>query len=247
MLFESVIEWRTWDYFIRVTIGFFSSANEAIALGQQPIRLVRDGGRLLLCSSSAGTVGRELALAFDEDVSVFRLKDEARGEPTITYRDFQKVQISIADFDKHPGLLSLIHHSWMQPPLVGFNMVSEHNFILRYSLAPTNSQDRTCFQGESKSNYQKICTAKMQPVLDRNDAVQIAEEIMGVAPASYHEHAAVTVLADALVSCADMDDFPERVAQVNFERFDGPDLEPVLLEIGKALAADIFKNAGALH
>lgn len=258
MLFESVIEWRTQDYYFRVTIGFFNSSEEAVAFGQQPIQLVRDGDRLFLHSSSSGVVGKELAVVFDEDVSVFVLKKEARGMPPITYDSFlQEVRISIADFDKHPALTSLVNCSGRQLPLVGYNQVSEPDFVLLYSLPPTcrteiffpatNPQDQTHFKGEIMTNYQKLCAAKMQPVLDRDDAVRIAEKIMGVAPASYHMHAAVTVLADALLTCADMDDFPERVAQLNFERFDGPDLQPVLLEIGKALATDIFDDASALH
>ena len=78
--------------------------------------------------------------------------------------------------------------------------------------------------------------------LSRTDAVAAAERLMG-APlgATYLQHAAITVLADALMSCADgadADSFYDRIAQVAVERFENPTLAALMVAINLAITAN---------
>lgn len=102
MIFESVTEWQAENYIVRVQAGFFASCEKAEAFGNQPMKLVRDGDRLVLRDKS----GKELDEAFDENISVFRLKNSAQGKLMTTHDDYEQVSISIGDFGSHPELSS---------------------------------------------------------------------------------------------------------------------------------------------
>lgn len=70
-----------------------------------------------------------------------------------------------------------------------------------------------------------------------DQAVQMAERVMQVPPASYLQHAAVTVIADAILSCADADDLYDRIAQVAVDRYEDPTLSALMVEINRAIAS----------
>lgn len=74
-----------------------------------------------------------------------------------------------------------------------------------------------------------------QKMFSSDQTVQIAERVMCVPPASYLQHAAVTVIADAILSCADADHLYDRIAQVAVDRYDDPILSALMVEINRAI------------
>lgn len=108
MFFESVTEWQADDYIIRVQVGIFTTREKAEAFGNQPMKLVRNGDRLVLRDNA----GKELDEAFDENITVFKLKDSAKGKLRTTHDDFKQINILIRDFGNHqnPSLFRLFSY-----------------------------------------------------------------------------------------------------------------------------------------
>lgn len=102
IIFKSLTEWQAENYIVSVQAGLFATREKAAAFGNQPMKLVRDGNRLVLCDKT----GKELDEAFDENISVFKLKDSAKGKFTTTHDDYEQVNILIDDFENYAELSS---------------------------------------------------------------------------------------------------------------------------------------------
>jgi hypothetical protein len=102
IVYRAITVWQARHYHLDVRFGQFSIFGEANALGRQPLRLTRDGDRLLL-QTKAGVF---LAEAHDADISLFQVKAESRRRSWITEDDLEPVRIPIAEFCNYPDLAS---------------------------------------------------------------------------------------------------------------------------------------------
>lgn len=104
MLFESVTYWRSGAWLVRVQAGFTNNRASAEAFGLLPMRLERDHDRLVLLTAQTGV---ELGEAYDENITVFRLKAGVDVATPVNLDDYKQEALPISRFTHFPELEQL--------------------------------------------------------------------------------------------------------------------------------------------
>lgn len=104
MLFESVTYWRSGAWLVRVQAGLTNNLASAEAFGLLPMRLERDHDRLVLLTAQTGV---ELGEAYDENITVFRLKAGVDVATPVNLDDYKQEALPISRFTYFPELEQL--------------------------------------------------------------------------------------------------------------------------------------------
>ncbi len=105
MLYESLTFWRAGAWLVRVQAHLTASKSSAETFGRIPMHLRRDGDRLVLVDQ---TLGAEIDEAYDDNITVFQLRQGADVLLPIDLETYDEVDLHIEDFAQHPELDQLV-------------------------------------------------------------------------------------------------------------------------------------------